>query len=173
MSKLGKCPDCPTGSRDKLLIGGKCMEHYQSNTKLLNGQKTAKESKKAERPKAADREKSESKRVMAAFFESLIPKMPGKCMECGKALPRGGGWQTKATMAHILPKRKRFGFPSVACNEKNIVYLCIDHHTNYDNLGADYAKKMKIYPLLRQRVSEMWPLLTDEEKNKVPEHLAP
>lgn len=61
----------------------------------------------------------------------------------------------------------------MATNPLNIVYLIGDVHTDMDNKGCDYIKKMKIFPLMRRRVTLMWNHIPDEEKKNVPECLAP
>lgn len=46
MSILGRCPDCPSGTRDRILIGGKCPYHFQrggvSVKEILEPEKPAK-----------------------------------------------------------------------------------------------------------------------------------
>lgn len=122
---------------------------------------------KKDRPK--EREKLERTYAIRSFFLGMDKIMPVNCEECGTRLPKSPVWMRRATMAHILPKRKDYGFPSVATNRLNIVFLCPDCHSDYDNRGKEHATKMKVFPLMRQRVQEMLPLLTDGEINRVPE----
>lgn len=120
-----------------------------------------------------EKEAKEEKSNLGTFFKKMIANSPGKCEECKKNLAGTMAVNPAAIVAHILPKRKTGGVPSMATNPANIVFLCGDHHTNYDKKGCDYIVKMKIYHVLRHRVAIMWPHIPEDEKRHVPECLTP
>lgn len=159
-TKIGKCIDCPDSEHAKPLVAKRCQLHYWEYRRKINATKPAKAKKTAKA------------QGVASFFDTIMQnKVMGKCQECGKRLPTGPKWLVKACLAHILPKRDTFGFPSVATNADNIIFLCPDCHTNMDNLGAEYAMKMKCLPLMKERVKLLIPLMTEQEVNRIPAHL--
>lgn len=156
--KTGVCIDCPTGSREVPLIAKRCKNHYWQHRAKENThsvKKAAKEARQAE---------------LKVFFANQTLVMPDKCEESGQQLPKSPAWLKKACIAHILPKRPDFGFPSVAAHPMNKIFLHPDIHSNMDNLGRDYIMKMKSLPVMKERVAILFPLLTPEEKNRVPEY---
>lgn len=148
-----KCLDCDRPA----VIAKRCRACYWKYRAKVNSTKS-----KTAQKKVASME-------IRSFFAGMDKIMPARCEECDVRLPMMPVWIRRATMAHILPKRKDYGFPSVATNRLNIIFLCPDCHSDYDNRGKEHATKMKVFPLMRQRVQEMLPLLTDEECNRVPE----
>lgn len=156
--KTGKCLDCPQGAQDSPLIAKRCPRHYWEHRAKIN----------AKKPKA--KAKVERQKDLSVFFASQTLTMPLFCEECNAKLPQSPSWMRKACIAHILPKRPDYGFPSVALHPKNKIFLCPDCHTNMDNLGADRIKKMKTLPVMQERVKELIPLLTQAELNRLPQH---
>lgn len=122
--------------------------------------------------KSADEEKKE-KKEKGDFFDAMIKKAPKNCMESGKPLGPTMAMIASAVVAHILPKSKTNGVPSQATNPVNIVYLTGDVHTDFDRKGKDFIVKMKIFPLLRERVQEMWDSIPESERRRVPEYYNP
>jgi len=104
------------------------------------------------------------------FFQQMIAKAPKKCMESGKPLGDTMAMIASAVVAHILPKSK---FKSIAEHPLNIVYLHGDVHTDMDNKGEGYVVKMKIFPLLRSRVADLWESIDLNELKHVPKYLNP
>lgn len=125
-----------------------------------------KESKKDPDAKALKTEKE----LLNEYFDYALKIAPFKCEECNANLFASVGINPRTIVAHILPKNKKHGFPSVACNQINKAYLCSTCHTKMDVLGEDFIVKMKIYPLLKERVAQLLGYLTDEELNRVPEY---
>jgi len=156
--KTGCCKDCPKGSGPVPLIAGRCNVHYWRHRNEENAKKP--------RNKA----KSVQKQVFGTYFASQMLEMPTHCEESGVKLPTSPAWLKKACVAHILPKRADYGFPSVAIHPLNRIFLHPDIHTNMDNLGAEYIKKMKSLPIMKERVAQLLPLLTEQERNRVPEY---
>lgn len=78
---------------------------------------------------------------------------------------------TTANLAHILPKRKTGGFPSVQCHLDNCVYLTIQEHNRFDKLldERDYSKIEQEFPNTWKIVCQRLPKLLDmvTERNKM------
>lgn len=157
-AKTGCCIDCPAGSREVPLIAKRCQTHYWQNNQKVNSEKPKNKAKKV------------AKKVTGAFIASQTLVMPERCEECGNRLPTSPDWLRRACIAHILPKRPDFGFPSVAIHPLNKMFFCPDCHTNMDNLGEMVIVKMKSLPIMKSRVAQLIPLLTPAETNRVPEY---
>lgn len=116
------------------------------------------------------------------FVDRMNENVP-VCWECGME----AGWLKtpgyekiwKACQAHILPKKKSFGFPSIATNPINHMvlfpswggHLC-GCHGFYDS-GWYNATTMKIWSKVLQRFKLLYPLIADNEKKNIPEALLP
>ena len=159
--KIGHCKKCPPGAKEVPLIAGLCNSHYWHHRREVNSNKPAAKAKKV------------AKTVVGAFFASQTLIMPRCCEECGDPLPRSPEWMRKACIAHILKKRVDFGFSSVAIHPMNKMFLCIDCHANFDNLGDIFINKMRMLPIIKERVSILLPLLTAKELARVPDYLLP
>lgn len=109
----------------------------------------------------------------AKFFQDSIKQAPRKCQECGNSLAATIAINAAAIVAHILPKRKNGGCPSVANHPLNKVYLCGDCHTNMDNKGARFVTKMKLFAFMKDCVAKMWAVIAPEEQKNVPEYFKP
>ena len=122
------------------------------------------------KPKAG---KKPADRKRGQWFAQQIRQAPRCCQECDKPLAGTMAINPAAIVAHILPKRERGGCPSVATHPLNVVYLCGDCHTNMDNQGAAWVKKMRLFPLMRERVAQMWAEIAAGELKNVPDHFKP
>lgn len=81
------------------------------------------------------KQRDEFKKELTNFFETqLKDKKYVICEECGKKIFNPG----RETLAHILPKAI---FKSVAHNENNFLWLCLEHHGQFD---SSYSKAMKM-----------------------------
>jgi hypothetical protein len=125
---------------------------------------------KPEKVKVAEKAKKETKKSLTVFYTEMIVKAPKVCEECGKPLKPSMIINPRSIVAHILPKRGNL-FPSVATNPDNVFYGCNDCHHDFDNKGEEFIVKMKIYPILKERVSKLIPLMPDRELHKIPEYL--
>ena len=54
-------------------------------------------------------------------------------------------------------------FKSVATDDINIIYLCWQHHSDYDS-SWEKARKMRIWPVLKMAVRDMRPILKEKHK---------
>lgn len=112
---------------------------------------------------------AENFQALQNFFAEaakIIEKHP-YCQECGKFIPQK---YYRAATAHVLPKRKEYGFPSVATHFDNFLMLgsgcgC---HQKYDRTWEE-AATMKVFPLAVVIFLKLYPLLTQEEKKNIPE----
>ena len=98
--------------------------------------------------------------------EREISFMP-QCMECGAFIPKPF---YRAATSHVLPKRKEYGFPSVASNLNNWLRLgsgcgC---HQRYDRSWED-AAQMKIFPSAIAKFKILYPLIDKKELKNLPE----
>lgn len=96
------------------------------------------------------------------FFErhiSIIKKEGLTCKECGCKL-KG----SVREIAHILPKSY---FKSISKNDKNIIYLCEEHHTEFDNRSNDFVKSMKIFPEVTERFKQLEQIIEEEINYKI------
>lgn len=117
-----------------------------------------------ERAKSTDQ--VEFNKAVTVFFLKQVLKMPRQCENCNAELGRPM-FQTdkREFVAHILPKKKNFGgFPSVATNEDNVMFLgtrcgC---HPDWDSNG-DKRKAMVCYPMAIERFNKFKHLLTPKE----------
>ncbi len=154
---------------------------------MKNGQAKTSQQERAEKKPVAIAKKSAKKiasekqakgskeTTLAQFFETMIECAPEFCMETGVRL----NYTITPTevVCHILPK-KPTAVPSMAKNPLNIVYLNIDTHHKMDaDLGVkskgEYVRSMKIFPLLLERVAQMWKHIPQKERKNVPFFLRP
>lgn len=163
--------------------------YMQQRQAMKNGQKKTDQeqradnrekygNKSAKNIEAEKQAKKAKEMTLGQFFQLMMDCAPEKCMETGERLIYK--ITTVEVVCHILPKRSitNGGVPSQAKNPLNIVYLNIGPHTKMDNdLGTkskgDYVRSMKIYPLLKERVKQMWPTIKKEERKNIPEFLRP
>lgn len=89
------------------------------------------------------------------------------CAECGAYIPKA---YYRAATAHCLSKRKEYGFPSVAANLINKLFLgagcgC---HSRYDRSWED-AAQMKVFPMAIEIFKKLYPLIAKSERKNIPE----
>jgi 5-methylcytosine-specific restriction endonuclease McrA len=125
---------------------------------------------KGKKPASVERHE---KIVKGQFFADAIKAAPDRCQNCNNTLNGTKAINPAAIVAHIIPKSKTNGCPSVAAHPLNKVYLCGDCHTNMDNQGCDFITEMKIYDLMKRRVVLMWGEIPANERRRVPECLKP
>lgn len=103
------------------------------------------------KPKPLTKEEKQFKDDLNDFYYDASFEAPLACQECGTHLGSINDWEIRCCTAHILPKSKKSGFPSVACNQANKLFLGKKNcscHTNYDEKGAEFRSKMKVYPVV-------------------------
>lgn len=101
------------------------------------------------------------------FVISIIKENP-YCWECGEIiLPE----YFRDAAAHILPKKKEYGFPSVATHEENFLILgagCGCHNKTH---RWDTFQKMKVWPLAVERFKIIYPFIATKERKNLPQVL--
>lgn len=98
------------------------------------------------------------------FFDkhrSIIRSTKAVCAECGCRLK--GNYDE---VAHILPKSK---FKSIAKNDDNIIYLCPQHHGEYDNESNSSIQKMKIFPFVSKMARCLLDMVEEKYNYKITE----
>lgn len=122
------------------------------------------------KPKGVERKEKAEK---AQFFKDQLVNAPKYCENCKKPLAGTMAINPSAVVAHILPKNKTSGCPSVATHPNNRWYACGDCHTDYDNKGADFVQTMPIFPELKVRVASFYHQIDPAERRRVPVYLRP
>lgn len=163
----------------KMGCGGFCEGHKEEDP----GFKRKEEKKEAKKDEAKIRHtinKEEAKlfdnagamafQDLQNFFwkaEQQIRKKP-QCLECKAFIPDKF---TRAAVAHLLPKNKEHGFPSIATHPLNWLPLgagCGCHNKTH---RWDTFQKMKVWPLVKQRIITMYPSIAKEELRNIPDFL--
>lgn len=157
--KYGICPHCELTKKVPIYSKGFCQYHYWQNNKKVNYNKTQ------------VKEKKETIKNNDIFYKKMYSKIPERCENCNVSLNALKKYSYKMILAHILPKRQMGGFPTVATNENNILFLCVDCHTKFDKKGKDYISKMSIIPLAKQRLNLFKHLLSDKDLERIPNYL--
>lgn len=147
------------------LIAKKCQRHYWEQRAALKKDKPVKTLISS---KAVNTDDYKSQNT---WFCEQILQIPKCCEECGADLSRLKVWRPKIIIAHILPKRKVYGFPVVATHPENRMFYCWDCHTDFDTKGKDHAKQLKSLPLMRERFLSFRDLLSESELSRVPDYL--
>jgi hypothetical protein len=162
--------------------GGYCEKHQDLDPMFESKQQ--KKSLKADMPKIrmlitgigdtlVDNTAAKEFQLLQNFFreaEIELSKHP-KCEECGANIPH---IFYRASVAHVLPKRKEFGFPSVQSHPLNKLFLgsgcgC---HKKYDDTW-EAASKMKIWPKVIVIFQELYPFIHPSEHKNIPDVLRP
>ena len=159
--KRGRCIDCPPSSPEKFLTAGRCPFHYKLHRNEVN---------KNKKHNIAKREKKQDLNV---FFASQILQIPACCEECQNDIRyyRANKNLNRSLVAHILPKREKGGFPSVATHPLNRMFYCPDCHTDFDNKGVDFAMQLKSLPLMISRFKQFKDCLSSQDLARVPKYL--
>ncbi len=171
--KFGICIDCKknveiSGSepQQKPLVAGRCQFHYANYRRVVCAERK-KNRNKVENSRNIPATVPETTVNLVSYYQYQMNKAKGYCANCGEPISR---LDRHSSIAHVLPKKKNHGFPSVADNPLNALELgprcgC---HNKYD-LSWLSASKMKIFPQAVQIAIKLYPLLTQEEKGRFPE----
>lgn len=156
---FGKCPKCPSSARSGLLIGGLCSHHFKGG-----GEVERNDAPQVEKLKAL----TAKNKTLKSWFDEQIKQCPTHCENCKGKIIIPPDITKRAAIAHILQKKL---FKSVATNEQNRVFLCLQCHQNFDNKGNDYAASMPVSKIAKQRFSTFKDLIAEEEKKHIPKYL--
>lgn len=127
--------------------------------------------KVSEKQKAKNKANKPKKEIQDAWYLKKVAQLKNKCMECGGPTKSPVYVYSKATVAHVLPKRECM-FPSVATHEDNSLELCTENgcHYRYDNSWED-AAKMKVWPLAVEKFRLIFPFIATAERKNIPDVL--
>lgn len=158
MGKLGKCPECPAGSRDVLLIGGKCYGHFN---------KVAGSSDREKKVDKKDKDK-EVKATLSQWFKEQEKQIPLLCENCGKAIHIPAALPLRTAVCHIVPKRT---IKSVQTHPNNRWFGCWQCHSDFDQHPAEKVAKMPVIKKCRERFITFEKLIPESEKRYIPDYL--
>jgi hypothetical protein len=169
--KQGICVDCTPGTGVRPLVKDRCQYHYNQHLRLKSAKKaqarTKDNAKRYFENKAANAVISDS---LSKWFDARRREMTGVCAECGNGTHRHSDVYFRFSIAHILPKKKSFGFPSVATHRDNWIELCINCHTKYDRNWLT-ASKMKVFAEARGKFTLFANDIALEERRRIPKEL--
>ncbi len=90
-----------------------------------------------------------------------------KCENCNKSLRPSMVINPATVVAHILPKRKDGGCPSVAFHDNNYMLLCEACHGAYDKASSEEIEQMPVYLIAYHRVQTFLHLIPANELRNV------
>ena len=170
--KFEGCSNMPA-----LGCGGYCFKHRESDPAFDRKQNKKAADKDAKKLRMLSNSNFTPNTAAATFVtqenwytiamrELAVTK---KCQECGGFIPSGF---YRHAIAHILQKRKEYGFPSVATHPSNRLFLCAGNgcHQIYDS-SWEAASKMKVWPLAVIAFVEMYPFIDPSEHKNIPDIL--
>lgn len=162
--KIGECVDCLINgdNSQKPLIKDRCESHYWRYRSSL---KKPKEKQKTYTTISRGKVK-QTDPDLQKWFELQVSLCYRYCECCGEPIFS----PSKLNIAHILPKREN-KFPEVKTHPLNVIYLCWDCHTNYDNQGESFALKMPCLNKMKSRVLQMQEHLSISQWQRIPEYL--
>lgn len=101
------------------------------------------------------------------WYAKIMQDEPGKCWETGEAINKRDTMGWHGSVAHILCKEH---FPSVKTHPLNYMILKMwgGTHGQYDS-SWENASKMRIWAYAVKIINILYPLLTREEKKKLPD----
>lgn len=106
---------------------------------------------------------------LKGWFEKMrnIIKANPICENCGGPISEQHYLHSSA---HLLPKRKDYGFPSVRANINNHLVLCVTAgcHQLWDRAWSD-AEMMEVFPLALERFRLFADSIIEEERFRVPD----
>lgn len=172
--KYGICIDEPDSTAEKPLIAGRCEYHYWVHRNKINEGKQKQQTTKL----ITKNLKTEYSKELRDWFEQKMFESIPICENCGKE-----AWWIKkpaykklwyASQAHIIPKRKDYGCPSVATHPMNHMVLfpamsgICNCHDLFDNSWST-ASTMKVWPVAQRRFFLFHNLIIPSEKKNIPE----
>lgn len=160
----------------------KRMEHINNGRPLQKKERKpiAKVSKKRAEKLAAERE-ARGDGAEDKYFDYWMKNAVPRCEECGMEAP----WllepqysvMWRACQAHVLPKKKKYGFPSLRDNLDNHMvlfpsfggHLCGDH--GFFDSSWFNATTMNVWPKAVEIFKKLYPLIPENERKNIPEQL--
>ena len=147
--------------RQELIFAGRPLKEKKKYVIPKVSKKMAE--KLGQQKKESNGENSELQKWYAVIME----QEEGKCWETGEKIDKRDKMGWHGSIAHCLPKDL---FPSVKTHPMNYMILKMwgGTHGQYD-ASWEKAAKMKIWPYACKIFNILYPLLTREEKSKLPD----
>lgn len=154
----------PSWGKDKITRLPYCKIHQNKRTDLDRRTPQQKVLDNV-RGKKVDVEKEETE--LQKWYAAIMEKEAPKCWETGEWIGKENKKSWHGSIAHVLPKSI---FPSVKTNPMNYMILKMygGTHGQYDS-SWENASKMKVWKFACKIFNVLYPLLTREEKAKLPE----
>lgn len=115
--------------------------------------------------------------AMDKWHEDGRLSMIGSCLFCGGRTEKDNNQTYRHSNAHLFAKRK-ICFPSIKLHPENRIELCYYEnccHTNFDQNVITFEDIKNEYPKawleIVRKTSILYQVMTEEEKNKVPQIL--
>lgn len=108
--------------------------------------------------------------LLQNFFADAARELAKKpiCQECGAKI---SSFYFRASTAHILAKRKEYGFPSVATHPLNRLFLGSECGCHEKSHTWSTFSKMKVWPLAVIAFKEIYPSIAQSELKNLPDIL--
>jgi hypothetical protein len=125
--------------------------------------------KSASKKKALKAEDDTSAKL-GEWFEYWKKMCSPFCENCRASINKYDPLEVRAVQAHILPKRARFGFPSVAHVRDNHLTLGVrcGCHDRFDRSWSD-AVLMPVWPKALERFKLFEHLIAADERPRIPD----
>lgn len=155
----------PVFSTDKKTGRGYCKMHQSLRTD--RDTRTIFQKHMDKMKKDGKKEKEVDQTELQKWYAEIMQKEEGRCWETGEKINKTDrrGWH--GSISHVLPKAD---YPSVATHPLNYMILKMwgGTHGQYDS-NWENASKMKIWPYACKIFNILYPLLTREEKGRLPD----
>lgn len=173
--KLKPCK-CGCGKNQTFNCGGYYYDHMPEEMKEKKGSKRKLQKKKKSAAVYAgnkllkEKKFTEGESEQELWFRMAAIELESNpiCMECQQWI--GKSFYRSAT-AHILPKRKDYGFPSIATHPLNKLFLCTINGCHDKTHTWSTFATMKVWPLAVVAFKEMYPFIAESERKNIPEIL--
>lgn len=120
-----------------------------------------------------EQERKDKKDALTVWFNVQASMAPANCENCKASLRSTINFHPRAHIAHIVPKTKEGGCPSVATHPLNRWFACKQCHDAYDGESAEVVATMAVIPICRERLSKFYADIAPDEVRRVPAYLLP
>lgn len=162
----------PVFSTDKITRIGYCKSHSYKRTDTDKRSIVVKAMSKAKlsTPTPIKEDVKVEKAEMDLWFLQQRKLLTGICLNCGQPSEKNNEKYWKWSCCHILPKKKEYGFPSVATNMDNCLELCIKCHTLFDRNWMT-AAQMPVFNIAIEKFKKIYPFIAKSQLRFLPECL--
>lgn len=169
--KIGICIDCKENGTmiQHPLIAGRCHYHYNIYRAKVNASKVSTKPKHI--LETAFGISSPQTELVIWYADKMKFSSPF-CENCGSLINKYDPKSWHGCQAHILPKTKEGGFPSIATHEHNHMVLCMygnSCHGQYDSSWLN-ASRMPVFKIAKKRFLLFKDDIAPEEMRRIPEY---